>query len=539
MNKNSSDKVLLEYQSFSWLPAYLEPSAWIKHIPFAFWIIENVRPRKLVELGVYNGASYFSFCQAVERLNFDTATYGIDTWKGDEHAGFYGDEVFGKVSEYNNNTYPKFSTLVRSTFDDARSYFTEKSIDFLHIDGLHTYEAVKHDFETWRSCLSENAIVLFHDINVREREFGVFRYWEELKKEHKYFEFDFGFGLGVIAIGEKYSQVLKSLFEKGKSSEYYNFLRNIFADRGDFFEKKLENRSLRNEIDRFRNTAGQLEINNSELSAQLAGERQSLQNVLHTANATAEQLSNMQGLKEKAEEDLRMVNQLFADIQSNNKNLGEELARIQEENQYSKEVNSSLQQKELYLLNLNTELRNTNLVQAELIKEKGAELQSLSNALKIGEEKLNQLQALLDIKRDEAREILIRTEFLEQEKKKLLSELSGKANEALEQSALIAELTKNVNASNQDINKLAKEKDREILTAKDEISKAKSALSEINREFEKYKTIQEKNNAELVFLLENQVNHFKKDILWYQSTYEKRTILGIVKDRVLKKIKNG
>ncbi|HMG68859.1 MAG TPA: class I SAM-dependent methyltransferase, partial [Chitinophagaceae bacterium] len=465
--------------------------------------------------------------------------YGIDTWKGDEHAGFYGDEVFGKVSEYNNNTYPKFSTLVRSTFDDARSYFTEKSIDFLHIDGLHTYEAVKHDFETWRSCLSENAIVLFHDINVREREFGVFRYWEELKKEHKYFEFDFGFGLGVIAIGEKYSQVLKSLFEKGKSSEYYNFLRNIFADRGDFFEKKLENRSLRNEIDRFRNTAGQLEINNSELSAQLAGERQSLQNVLHTANATAEQLSNMQGLKEKAEEDLRMVNQLFADIQSNNKNLGEELARIQEENQYSKEVNSSLQQKELYLLNLNTELRNTNLVQAELIKEKGAELQSLSNALKIGEEKLNQLQALLDIKRDEAREILIRTEFLEQEKKKLLSELSGKANEALEQSALIAELTKNVNASNQDINKLAKEKDREILTAKDEISKAKSALSEINREFEKYKTIQEKNNAELVFLLENQVNHFKKDILWYQSTYEKRTILGIVKDRVLKKIKNG
>ena len=89
-----------------------------------------------VELGVYNGTSYFSFCQAIERLDLNTTSYGIDTWKGDKHAGFYEEDIYKRVSDYNINNYSKFSTLIRSTFDQAKEYFTPKSIDLLHIDGL-------------------------------------------------------------------------------------------------------------------------------------------------------------------------------------------------------------------------------------------------------------------------------------------------------------------------------------------------------------------------------------------------------------------
>lgn len=240
---------LWQTESFFWMPDYLEPSAWIEHVPFSFWLIANFKPNSLIELGVYNGTSYFSFCQAIERLNLNTKAYGIDTWKGDEHAGFYNDDIFERVSFYNVNNYSRFSTLIRSSFDNAREYFTEKSIDLLHIDGLHTYEAVKHDFETWLPVLSENAIVIFHDINVRERKFGVFQFWEELKLQYPHFEFDFGFGLGVITLGNNHVPVLQALFKENKSATNYSFLRNLFAERGYFFKKTLNFLLLKKEME--------------------------------------------------------------------------------------------------------------------------------------------------------------------------------------------------------------------------------------------------------------------------------------------------
>jgi len=240
-NSNEMNKKdFLEMDSFFWSPAYLEPSAWIEHLPFAFWLIENLRPGTVVELGVYNGTSYFSFCQAIDRLDLSTKSFAIDTWQGDEHAGFYSDAVYDKVNSYNKDHYAKFSTLIRSTFDEARRYFEDGTVDLLHIDGLHTYEAVKHDFETWLPALSPNAIVVFHDINVREREFGVFRFWNELKAKYDHFEFDFGSGLGIIALGTGYNDFLRSLFKDNKSAVHYSFLRNFFAERGQFFQKTLE-----------------------------------------------------------------------------------------------------------------------------------------------------------------------------------------------------------------------------------------------------------------------------------------------------------
>lgn len=232
-------------------PGFLQPSAWLEHLPFAMWVVDAHRPATLVELGTHHGPSYFGFCQAVAELGLDTSCYAVDTWQGDEHAGFYGQEVYEKVRSYNDANYSGFSRLVRSTFDEAAAHFTDGSIDLLHIDGLHTLEAVTHDFESWKPKLSKRAVVLFHDINVRERGFGVFRLYEQLREQYPAFWFVHGHGLGVLGVGPEQGEPLKALYALGAGDprtltsvrEIFSRLGRACADafeRGDVRSKLME-----------------------------------------------------------------------------------------------------------------------------------------------------------------------------------------------------------------------------------------------------------------------------------------------------------
>lgn len=193
-------------------------SAWLGHIPLAGWLVEAARPRLLVELGTHLGASYFAFCQAVQENGLDTRCYAVDTWQGDEHAGEYGEEVFRSVADHHREHYEGFSKLMRMTFDEARSYFDDGTVDLLHIDGLHTYDAVRHDFEIWLPKMSPRGVILFHDTNVRERDFGVWKLWAELCEHYPGFEFSHTHGLGVLLVGAEPPALLQGFVNAAGSA---------------------------------------------------------------------------------------------------------------------------------------------------------------------------------------------------------------------------------------------------------------------------------------------------------------------------------
>jgi predicted nuclease with TOPRIM domain len=257
----------LNLPSALWYPRWLGASAWIEHLPFAFWMMEAAKPQRFVELGTHFGTSYFAFCQAAERLELGCQSWAIDTWKGDEHAGFYGDEIYEKVRSYNDANYSGFSSLIRSTFDDALPYFPDGSIDLLHIDGHHSFDSVRHDFESWLPKLSERAVVLFHDTNVKERHFGVGRFFDSLKRQYPWFDFPHGHGLGVVGVGKVQTPLLQRLFQIGDHSSETQSLRSIFsrlghacADAASANDLRERNSHLEAEVVRHRNELDSIRI---------------------------------------------------------------------------------------------------------------------------------------------------------------------------------------------------------------------------------------------------------------------------------------
>lgn len=186
-----------------WHPRHFILSAWTEHAPFAAWILSVTRPSLLVELGSHTGFSLFTFAETAQRLEHAGKIVGVDSWEGDDHAGFYGDDVFKEVARIAGDDYPDSIELVRSYFADAVSQFEDGSIDLLHIDGRHGYEDVKEDYELFAPKLSERAVVLFHDTHEFQEGFGVHRFWDEIATTVPSFQFHHGHGLGVLAVGSK------------------------------------------------------------------------------------------------------------------------------------------------------------------------------------------------------------------------------------------------------------------------------------------------------------------------------------------------
>lgn len=242
-----------------------DTDSWHGHVPFAFWCIEALAPRVLVELGCHRGDSYCAFCQAVDELSSDTRCYAVDTWRGDPLAGYYGEEVYDELRQYHDPRYGRFSRLLRSTFDDALPHFRDASIDLLHIDGSHAYEEVRHDFVSWLPKVSRTGLVLFHDIEEREAGFGVWRLWEEVRGTYPSFSFTHSHGLGVLAVGASPPEAIRRLTSL-RDREVQD-VRLLFGRLGDAVRHEREAKALARQRER-----------NAELEATLRDREASLQN---------------------------------------------------------------------------------------------------------------------------------------------------------------------------------------------------------------------------------------------------------------------
>ena len=131
--------------------------------------------QKILEIGSYVGASAACF-GAAKSDGENARIYCIDTWQNDA------------MTEGKKDTYKEFLTNTRpfsKWIVPVRGFSTEvvdeirretAAIDLLFIDGDHSYEGAKADWDAYKSFLKSGAVVVFHDYGWAE---GVQRVIEE------------------------------------------------------------------------------------------------------------------------------------------------------------------------------------------------------------------------------------------------------------------------------------------------------------------------------------------------------------------------
>ncbi|MGJ3244437.1 MAG: glycosyltransferase [Opitutales bacterium] len=272
---------------------------WTGHLPFADALVRALRPRRVVELGTHYGESLFGLFEAVEATGAGGEVHAVDTWTGEDHAGIYGEDVYASVLEY-KKTHDKRGKLKlhRKTFDEAAAQFPKESIDLLHLDGLHTYEAVCHDLAVWLPKIRPGGFLLLHDVCEERAGFGVRVCWDELPEaDWEKTVLPHSHGLGVArrrgAAPEEAASWLDALFGE---EPVHGELIGRFVEAGKRLDDRLSRRTLEQALEAERSKVRQRDDRLRELEAHvrnlepLVGEVERLREAVEAVDTAHDQL---------------------------------------------------------------------------------------------------------------------------------------------------------------------------------------------------------------------------------------------------------
>lgn len=132
-----------------------------------FLVLAEVKPKRIVEIGSFLGKSTVFYAKSLEVLGLDGRVTAIDPHTGDrqnlEALGISELPSFDMFRSHlmASGVFDKVDTRV-ATSHEAAAGWTEP-IDFLFIDGWHSYDAVMEDGRDWIPHLSERGVVVFDD----------------------------------------------------------------------------------------------------------------------------------------------------------------------------------------------------------------------------------------------------------------------------------------------------------------------------------------------------------------------------------------
>lgn len=137
--------------------------------------------KRVLEIGTANGGTAMFWANMVGK---DGEVYTVDI--GSVEKCYRQTEFEKQIVELVGDSHEK-------SFQQEIINAVKDPVDMLFIDGDHSYEGVKDDFNSFYTLVRENGFIVFHDIvdsdYHRERGCFVAKLWEEIEEKYETFEF--------------------------------------------------------------------------------------------------------------------------------------------------------------------------------------------------------------------------------------------------------------------------------------------------------------------------------------------------------------
>ena len=197
-----ADAAALELaRSFCWRGGSIRPTQSTEEILWLLDRVRELRPRVVLEIGTDEGGTLFLWTRVAAP---DAVIVAVDKRPlgriGRLSPYALARRGFARASQRVELLLPRDSHS-QDTVDEVRRVVSEASVDFLFIDGDHTYYGVKHDFELYSPLVRNGGLVAIHDIASPVVP-GVARFWSEIAATHdieEKVESELGMGLVHVA----------------------------------------------------------------------------------------------------------------------------------------------------------------------------------------------------------------------------------------------------------------------------------------------------------------------------------------------------
>jgi predicted O-methyltransferase YrrM len=189
-------------ESFSYSDAFLQPIQVPEELARLLEDVRTLNPRTVLEIGTSMGGTLYLWTRLAQP---DGTIVSVD---------LPGGKFGGGYSPLRTPIYRRFGRLEQklhlmransheaATLQEVKGLFGGTEIDFLFIDGDHTYEGVKQDWEMYSPLVRQGGLIVFHDVAGNYEETQVKRFWDSIKTGYPHREYMFHprghYGIGVL-----------------------------------------------------------------------------------------------------------------------------------------------------------------------------------------------------------------------------------------------------------------------------------------------------------------------------------------------------